>query len=121
MPRLRGLRDELGSVLRLEVHAHAVELLDRLGYLVIKQAPRHVAARLRDRRLDRVLIHDIRVLLLLVLGGQGLRVAVVERVARLQLPQCPRLLRVEERVDVDLFNLLTASFTAFCLLTRFNS
>ena len=88
---------------RLDVHARAVERLLGLGLLVPELGDRHVAAPLRNRRL-------LGGLLVVVRGDHGLRVAAVERNARLQLRRRPRLLRVEEHVDVDLFVRLVGHF-----------
>ena len=89
----RDLNDHLH---RLDVHAHAVERLLGLGFLVPELGDRHVAALLGNCRL-------LGLLLLVVRGDHGLRVAAVDRDACLQLWRRPRLLRIEEHVDIDLF------------------
>ena len=96
-------RDVDDHLHRLDVHARAVERLLGLGLLVPELGDRHVAAPLRNRRL-------LGGLLVVVRGDHGLRVAAVERDARLQLRRRPRLLLVEEHVDVDLFVRLVGHF-----------
>ena len=88
---------------RLDVHARAVERLLGLGLLVPELGDRHVAAPLRN-------VWLLGGLLIVVQGDHGLRVAAVKRDARLQLWRRPRLLRVEEHVDIDFFLRLVGHF-----------